>query len=249
MNGADVRETMSLPVIGLSPGLATGPLHLPSEPGMWPAARGEGDWVAALRALEWPLTAKAPKGICAIVFEGVPTGSMGGVFVPTIGEVDLDILREGETVEVDGTDSRLSVRGVEEVPVVTALLEQEDGRILLLQRSGNVGSFQGRWAGISGYLEEPSPVQQAYREILEEVGLQERDLELKASGDPVFAREGGTIYVVHPFRFRVRSTELKLDWENVQAEWVPPEEIRNRPTVPKLDRVWQRVTPVKVPKT
>ena len=249
MNGVDVRETMSLPAVALVPGRAAGPIHLPPDPGMWPVAPGDAVWVAAMRASEWPFVPKSPRGVCAIVFDEVPPGAAEGVSVPSVGRVDLDIFTDGETVEVDGTEGRLTIDGIEEVPVVTVLLEREDGRILLLERSGSVGSFQGRWAGISGYLEGPSALAQAYREILEEVGLSEEDLELKVAGDRVIAREGTRIYVVHPFRFRARSTDLTLDWENVRAEWVSPEEISNRLTVPKLDRVWERVAPARTPKT
>ena len=249
MNEADLPETMSLPAVALVAGRAAGPIHLSPGPTMWPVAPGEAVWVAAMRASEWPFVPKSPRGICAIVFDEVPAGIVEGVSVPSVGRVDLDILREGETVEVDGTEGRLTIDGVEEVSVVTVLLEREDGRVLLLERSGKVGSFQGRWAGISGYLESQSALAQAYREIFEEVGLSNEDLELKAAGDRVLAREGTQIYVVHPFRFRARSTELKLDWENVRAEWVPPQEIANRLTVPKLDRVWERVTPARAPKT
>lgn len=249
MRATDVPYTMSLPAVGLVPGHAAGPLHLPSGPGAWPSGKVDAGWVAAVQAAQWPFAPKAPEGICAVIFDGVPLGRLEGLTVPCVADVELDILREGETVEVDGTGGRLTVVGAEEVPVVTALLERADGRVLLLERSGRVGSFRGRWAGISGYLEESSPLAQAFREILEEVGLAERDLELRASGDPVFARDGTIIYVVHPFRFLTRSTQLKLDWENVRAEWVPPEEIPKRPIVPKLDRVWEKVAPAKVPKT
>jgi len=57
----------------------------------------------------------------------------------------------------------------EPTAVVTAFL-QYAGRILLVQRSGRVGSYQGRWSAISGYLEDATPLAQACREIREETG-------------------------------------------------------------------------------
>ena len=133
----------------------------------------------------------------------------------------------------------MTISGVEEVRVVTAFLERDDGRILLLKRSPRVGSFQGAWAGVSGFLEDPTPLDQAYREVREEVGLARDALELRSTGAPVLARDGFRIFVVHPFRFRVYDPEIRLDWEHVRAEWVDPSEIRRRPTVPKLERVWE----------
>ena len=164
------------------------------------------------------------------------------VKVPTVAGVDADILREGETVEVNGTLGRFRIEGVEEVGVVTSFLERSDGRILLLERSDKVGSFQGHWAGVSGFLEAATPLEQAYREILEETGLGAGDLELIAEGHPVLARDGSRVFVVHPFRFHARRTDIRLDWEHTRAEWVEPDEIRLRPTVPKLERVWESVS-------
>ena len=42
--------------------------------------------------------------------------------------------------------------GLPEKHVVTCFLECQ-GSILLLKRSQQVGSFKGRWAGVSGYVE------------------------------------------------------------------------------------------------
>ncbi|HYB79695.1 MAG TPA: NUDIX domain-containing protein, partial [Thermoplasmata archaeon] len=98
------------------------------------------------------------------------------------------------------------------------------------------------------FLEDPTPLDQAYREVREEVGIAPEALRLEADGAPVFARDGASVFVVYPFLFRTATTELRLDWEHTRAEWVPPEEIRRRPTVPKLDRVWEVVTAARVTK-
>jgi len=63
---------------------------------------------------------------------------------------------------------------LEEKHVVTCFLES-DGKILLLRRSRQVGSYQGKWAGVSGYVESP-PDKQAMIEIGEETGLEAGDI-------------------------------------------------------------------------
>jgi len=163
------------------------------------------------------------------------------VRIPTVARVDRDVLREGETVEVNGTLGVFGIEGVKEIGVVTSFLERDDGRILLLERSEKVGSFQGHWAGVSGFLEAASPLEQAFREIVEETGLTANDLELLSEGAPVLSRDERQVFVVHSYRFRARRTEVKLDWEHTRAEWVDPSEIRRRPTVPKLERAWESV--------
>jgi len=53
--------------------------------------------------------------------------------------------------------------------VVTCFLES-DGEILILRRSRQVGSYQGKWAGVSGFIETTAD-EQALVEIEEETGL------------------------------------------------------------------------------
>ena len=49
--------------------------------------------------------------------------------------------------------------------VITCFMENQ-GKILLLRRSSQVGSYPRKWAGISGYLPEGhSALSQAYLEI------------------------------------------------------------------------------------
>jgi hypothetical protein len=243
MNAVDHMDAMTLPALGLVPGNATGTVHLADHPLHWRSPRPPPE-VLALPALWWPPDAPLPPGVVAVILHGIPDGAPGPEKVPTIARVDADVLREGETVEVNGTLGRFRIEGVEEVGVVTSFLERDDGRILLLERSSQVGSFQGHWAGVSGFLEDPTPLEQAFREILEETGLGAGDLDLRAEGAPVLARDGSRVFVVHPFRFRARRTDIRLDWEHTRSEWVLPEEVRRRPTVPKLDRVWESVSAV-----
>jgi len=127
-------------------------------------------------------------------------------------------------------------RQLQRTEVVTAFL-RHDGKVLLLRRSGRVGSYQGRWAGVSGYLEDPAPLQQALREIREETGLQDNHVRLVSAGTPleVPAPELGKLWVVHPFLFDVTGAEaIRLDWENTEARWVLPEEVAALPGVPAL---------------
>ncbi len=238
---------MSLPAMPLAPGWGSGRLHLVDDPLNWSYGGPEPE-VIALPSLWWPLPQPLPPRARALLLLGPATASERTLSVPVLGGIDVDILREGERVEVNGSKGTFSIDGVEEVAVVTAILERPDGRILLLERSERVGSFRGRWAGVSGFLEDPTPLAQAYREVLEEVGLDPSQLTLAASGAPVLARDGPRVYIVHPFRFHVATEEVRLDWESARFEWVDPEEIRRRSTVPKLDRVWEAVRPAHRPK-
>ena len=226
----------------VAPGRAAGPVHLVVDPSRWGSDPG-GPEILAFSARWWPPSSALPDGVRGVLLHGDPPAVQPTVSIPVVAGVDADILREREEVELDGALGALTIPGVEEVRVVTAFLERDDGRILLLERSRSVGSFQGRWAGVSGFLEDPTPLDQAYREVREEVGVAREALELRTSGTPVLARDGARIFIVYPFRFRVHDPDIRLDWEHVRAEWVDPSEIRRRPTVPKLDRVWESLRP------
>jgi 8-oxo-dGTP diphosphatase len=126
--------------------------------------------------------------------------------------------------------------------VVTCFLEA-GGEILLLRRSGQVGSYRGRWAVVSGYLES-TPDEQAFTEIIEETGLKKSDVRLVRKGEPLAVedKELGTRWVVHPFLFRIKDREkVRLDWEHQEMKWIAPGDIGRYETVPGLAEVFARV--------
>ena len=134
------------------------------------------------------------------------------------------------------------ITGLEERRVVTCFLEA-DGEILLLRRSEQVGSYQGRWAGVSGYIEATAD-EQALIEIGEETGLFGEDLRLIKRGQPLTVEDEklGVSWVVHPYLFRVKGrSRLKIDWEHQEISWIKPEEIDNYQTVPMLKEALARV--------
>ena len=132
--------------------------------------------------------------------------------------------------------------------VVTCFLRRKDAKgkdeILILRRSGHVGSYQGRWAGVSGYLEGDEPSARALVEIEEETGLRPAEVRLVRTGEPlpVDDKEHGWRWVVHPFLFDVAAERpLTLDWENTEARWIAPAELVEYETVPLLKEALERV--------
>ena len=124
---------------------------------------------------------------------------------------------------------------LQEKQVVTCFLESEN-KILLLRRSEQVGSYQGRWAGVSGYIDKTAD-EQALVEIEEETSLCREDLKLIKRGKPLPIKDEklGVKWIVHPYLFHIKDRDkIKIDWEHKETRWIKPEDIDSYETVPKL---------------
>ena len=122
--------------------------------------------------------------------------------------------------------------------------------VLLLRRSQQVGTYRGRWAGVSGYVEEADPLTQAYREVEEEVGLTREEVSLVGAGEPleVVDAEAERRWIVHPFLFEVGTdTQVRVDWEHTEARWVRPDDVFAFETVPQLAEALMCVYPLRHP--
>lgn len=144
----------------------------------------------------------------------------------------------------------LSSRAVGTPPthVVTCFLLRTDrGRdeVLLVRRSERVRTYRGAWAGVSGYVEPGvTPLEQAYTELAEEVGLGRDAARLVRAGEPLAFRDEAIdlSWVVHPFLFALAQPgAIRLDWEATERRWVAPAEVRGLQTVPRLAEALERV--------
>ncbi|MFQ6110602.1 MAG: NUDIX domain-containing protein [Nitrospinota bacterium] len=120
--------------------------------------------------------------------------------------------------------------------VVTAFLSL-GGKVLILRRSDRVGTYGGKWAGISGYLEpgDPSPLERARTEVREEAGVENARLLKEGKPFEVIDEGLGRRWIVHPFLFEVDEGRVRLDWESVEARWIEPDRLREFDHVPGLD--------------
>ena len=106
-----------------------------------------------------------------------------------------------------------------------------------------MGTYQGRWAGVSGYIEKTAD-EQVLTEISEETGLGEADIKLMKKGKPLVIKDEklGVKWVVHPYLFQIEDRDkIKIDWEHKEARWIDPKDIARYQTVPKLKETLARV--------
>lgn len=131
-----------------------------------------------------------------------------------------------------------------EKQVVTCFLES-NGAILILRRSEKVGTYRGRWAGVSGYV-DTTPDVQALIEIREEAGLINEEISLRKKGKPLTFddEQVGVRWIVHPYLFHIKDrNKINIDWEHKEYKWVKPAELVDYDTVPKLKEVLASVFP------
>lgn len=127
--------------------------------------------------------------------------------------------------------------------VVTNFLRYQ-GKILLFQRSLKVGTYQGKWAGCSGYIEgDEDPDIRAIIEIKEETKLTENQIVLIKKGETlkVNDEEKGIIFIVHPYLWETKTDQIEIDWEHKNFKWIAPGDITNYSTVPKLKDALEKV--------
>ncbi|MDH7506343.1 MAG: NUDIX pyrophosphatase [Candidatus Thermoplasmatota archaeon] len=127
--------------------------------------------------------------------------------------------------------------------VVTVILKNDEGKILILKRSSKVKTYKGMWGGVAGYIEkDENPYETALKEIKEEVGLEQEDVELLKEFDPVsftdFYEKVRYDWKVFPFLFKVREKrKIKIDWEHSEYRWIAPSQILEFDTVPHFKEI------------
>jgi uncharacterized protein len=157
--------------------------------------------------------------------------------IPMLSGIPTTILRTGDKAIIDADEGTLELPAVFGKVVVTVIAKRED-KILVLKRSSKVGTFKEHWAGISGSLQPGEKASEAaLRELKEETGKKPRDSAPIIQCDPVYARDGGTIWKVHPFLVELESEQVSLDWEHDEYRWIAPAELSKFQTVPRLEEV------------
>jgi 8-oxo-dGTP diphosphatase len=127
--------------------------------------------------------------------------------------------------------------------VVTVIIINEKDEILILKRSSKVRTYKGCWGGVAGYVESgEEPIDTAFKEIFEEIGLEKKDVEFVKKASPVTFTD---IYEnkkynwkIFPFLFKTQKKgKLKIDWEHTKYSWINPLKVGEIDTVPHFRKV------------
>jgi len=186
---------------------------------------GKGSTVGSFVMYDLMVHGKAPAAVVNNTAETIVTTGAVISSIPMVDKVDIDLLLDGDEVVVDGDDGTVEIKGTKIIKVVSSALLNKEGRILLLQRPDDARSFSGRKSLVAGKIENGEvPEEAAPREIFEETQI--RVSKSAASLPPIYVREGGIIWEVYPFLFRIEDQAPVLNKENVRFEWILPDEIK-----------------------
>ena len=115
--------------------------------------------------------------------------------------------------------------------VVTCLLIDDVGKLLILKRSDKVRTYKGMWGGIAGYIEEnEEPLETALKEIKEEIGLDNKDVQFIKKLEPIkftdYYENKKYDWEIFVFLFKTgKKDKLIIDWEHSESSWISPSEI------------------------
>lgn len=196
---------------------------------------GKGSTVGSYAMYQLKLNDKAPAAIVNNSAE--PIIATGAIIaeIPMVDGADISLLRTGDDIVVDAGAGRLEITNVVEKHVVTVIVRSK-GKILLLKRSGKVGSYRGQWAGVSGFVERGEGDEEAARrELLEEINMPEPRITNRL--EVQMFRDADTVWCVHPFLVDAKDPKVRTDWEHESYEWVAPKDVSGYSTVPGLQHV------------
>ncbi len=196
---------------------------------------GEGSIVGSYTMLDMAKKGTLPAAIVNERAEPIVTTGAVMAGIPLVDRISISLLRDGDRAIVDGNSGTVELPEVEGKEVVTCVLRKGD-RILILRRSEEVGTFRGRWAGVSGYVEAgEKPLDTAYKEMAEEARVTQAELVTEA--EPLLIRSGQVIWTIHAFLFGVKNAQVRTDWEHTEHRWIRPNELRDFDIVPGFERV------------
>jgi 8-oxo-dGTP pyrophosphatase MutT (NUDIX family) len=128
--------------------------------------------------------------------------------------------------------------------VVSALL-CKNALLLILERPCQVGSFQGYWSCISGYIEEgEDSIKTVLREVGEETGNKKDSLSLLSQADPNHTETENLFFQSYCFLFDSAKSRVEIDWEHNQFAWVKPRDLKKYKMVPWFDKLYDRLNSI-----
>lgn len=137
-------------------------------------------------------------------------------------------------------DGRINYSSSPEAPVLTVFVMLHD-KLLLLKRSNQVSTYQGKWNTVAGYLDDIHQTlkEKIHEELLEETGITPTLIQDYAFGSwyQFTDTNAKKTWIVYPAKVVLtKKPSIQLDWEHTDFQWISPKEITSFDTVPNLNK-------------
>ncbi len=192
--------------------------------------RGKGSTVGSYVMYDLMVHGKEP---AAVINESAETIVATGAVISSIPMVDMipsvRMFEDGDVVTVDANAGTVEIENIVYKEVVSSVVSRGD-RCILERRHDTSRSFPSHWSLVAGKIEDgETPVQAARREILEETSLEVG--EPLGEMEPLYCREGNTLFKVYPFHFDAGDKEPIINDENDGYVWASVEDAESLNTV------------------
>jgi len=188
---------------------------------------GKGSTVGSYVIFQLKKSGTAPAAIINQKAEAIVATGAILAGIPMLTGIPMEILKPGDKAVINADEGTIELPNVIGKVVVTVIVRRQD-KILIMKRSNKVNTYKEHWAGASGgMLPGENPADAASRELREETGIIVTPKQMTVQGEPVYARDGGTLWKVFPFLVDVEAEDVKIDWEHDEYRWI---------TLPELDR-------------
>ncbi len=198
--------------------------------------KGKGSTVGSFVMYDLKVHGKQP---AAVINESAEVIVATGAVISSIPMVDqipsIRLFEDGDIVTVDADNGTIDIEGISFKEIVSSVVST-GGRCILLKRPESNRSYPGHWSLVAGKIEEgESPEEAARREIMEETSIEVG--EPIGNMDPLYVREGKTLFKVYPFHFDSKGKEPILNEENEAFTWASIDDISSMKTVTDTDKV------------
>lgn len=187
--------------------------------------KGKGSTVGSYVMYDLMVHGKEP---AAVINENAETIVATGAVISSIPMIDripsVRLFEDGDIVTVDATAGTVDIEGITYKEVVSSVVSR-NGKCILEKRPEKSRSFPGHWSLVAGKIEEGEiPIEAARREIMEETSINVG--EPVDCMEPLYVREGKTLFKVYPFHFDAGDQDVVLNEENDEYMWASVEDAK-----------------------
>ncbi len=195
--------------------------------------RGKGSTVGSYVMFDMKVRGTLPLGI--VNDEAEPIVATGAVMsgIPMVDRIDTSVIRDGDSIEVDGEGGIISLKGVNERDTVMSVVISGD-ELLLVRDGRSPGPFCNMWSGIWDVKKDgEDTISTGRRTIRGTTGV---ETTIMKRGPEVLLRHEDTIWRIHPLLLEPSGDDVVVV-DNLEYKWFSAEGLGKAVPGPSMKKV------------